>query len=162
MSTGSTYQAKAEMMIRKPVHEVFEAFVDPAVTTHFWFTRSSGRLEPGKSVVWTWEMYDLDVPVKVLRIEKDRSIGIEWGGEGHATGVEWTFEPFSEGKTIVSVINDGFKGTDEEIVAQLRDSTEGFALVLAGLKAWLEHGIELNLVADKHPKGLSERWNKTL
>jgi len=26
-----------------------------------------------------------------------------------------------------------------------------FSLVLAGLKAWLEHGIELNLVADHAP-----------
>lgn len=31
---------KAEMLIRKPVEEVFEAFVDPAVTTRFWFTKS--------------------------------------------------------------------------------------------------------------------------
>ena len=39
--------AKAEMLIRKPVAEVFEAFVDPAITSRFWFTRGSGRLEPG-------------------------------------------------------------------------------------------------------------------
>lgn len=162
MSTTTTYQAKADMMIRKPVHEVFEAFIDPAITTHFWFTRSTGRLDQHKNVTWTWAMYDLDVPVNVLRIEKDRSIEVQWGGEEGATRVEWTFERFAENKTIVTVVNDGFKGTDEEIVAQMRDSTEGFACVLAGLKAWLEHGIELNLVADKHPKGLAERWNKEL
>jgi catechol 2,3-dioxygenase-like lactoylglutathione lyase family enzyme len=33
------------MLIRKPAAEVFEAFVDPDVTTHFWFTKGSGRLE---------------------------------------------------------------------------------------------------------------------
>ncbi len=32
--------AKAEMLIRKPVAEVFEAFVNPAVTSKFWFTKS--------------------------------------------------------------------------------------------------------------------------
>ena len=32
--------------------------------------------------------------------------------------------------------------------------TEGFALVLAGLKALLEHNIRLNLVRDRHPDGL--------
>ena len=36
--------AKAQMLIRKPVSEVFTAFVDPAVTTRFWFTKSSGQL----------------------------------------------------------------------------------------------------------------------
>lgn len=31
------------------------------------------------------------------------------------------------------------------------DSTGGFTQVLAGLKALLEHGIELGLVRDSHP-----------
>jgi len=39
---------KAQMLIRRPVSEVFQAFVDPAVTTKFWFTKSSGPL-PQKS-----------------------------------------------------------------------------------------------------------------
>jgi uncharacterized protein YndB with AHSA1/START domain len=44
------------MLIRKPVAEVFEAFVNPDITTKFWFTKSSGRLEAGKQVQWEWEM----------------------------------------------------------------------------------------------------------
>ena len=43
MQNGQELVAKAEMLIRKPVAEVFEAFVDPAITTQFWFTKSSGR-----------------------------------------------------------------------------------------------------------------------
>jgi len=38
------------MLIRKLVAEVFEAFVDPAITTRFWFTKGSGRLEKGKQI----------------------------------------------------------------------------------------------------------------
>lgn len=33
------------MLIRRPVMDVFEAFIDPDITTTFWFTKSSGRLE---------------------------------------------------------------------------------------------------------------------
>ena len=57
--------AKAAMLIRKPVAEVFEAFIDPAITSRFWFTKSTGRLEPGKHITWTWEMYDVSVEVHV-------------------------------------------------------------------------------------------------
>jgi hypothetical protein len=39
-------------------------------------------------------------------------------------------------------------------VAPALDSAGGFALVLAGAKVWREHGIELNLVRDRHPDGL--------
>jgi hypothetical protein len=35
-------------------------------------------------------------------------------------------------------------------------STQGFSLVLAGLKALLEHNVRLNLVADRFPKGIAE------
>ncbi len=62
--------AKAEMLIRKPVAEVFEAFINPEITTKFWFTKSSGRLEPGKQVTWTWEMYDHSIKVIVKEIDK--------------------------------------------------------------------------------------------
>ena len=39
--------AKTGMLIRKPAAEVFAAFVEPQITTRFWFSKSSGRLEPG-------------------------------------------------------------------------------------------------------------------
>lgn len=48
--------AAAGMLIRRPVAEVFEAFVDPATTTKFWFTHGSGRLNAGKEVRWEWRM----------------------------------------------------------------------------------------------------------
>ena len=59
-TAGSKYQpvAKAEMLIRRPVAEVFEAFVNPVLTSKFWFTKGSGRLEAGKQVKWDWEMYN--------------------------------------------------------------------------------------------------------
>ena len=37
------------------------------------------------------------------------------------------------------------------MVKEAIDSMQGFSLVLAGAKAFLEHGIELNLVADHAP-----------
>jgi len=37
--TNEVSSAKVEMLIRKPLDEVFEAFVDPTITTKFWFTK---------------------------------------------------------------------------------------------------------------------------
>ena len=36
---------ECQMMIKNPISEVFQAFVDPRITTKFWFTKSSGKLE---------------------------------------------------------------------------------------------------------------------
>jgi uncharacterized protein YndB with AHSA1/START domain len=49
--------ATAQMLIRRPVRVVFEAFVDPAVTSRFGFSRGSGKLEVDRQVRWDWEMY---------------------------------------------------------------------------------------------------------
>ena len=154
MNSDSPIVAKAEMLIRKPVEEVFEAFVNPAITTQFWFTKSSGRLDENKQVEWTWEMYNYTAPVKVLSIETNKKIVIEWGSAEEATIVEWVFKSLDKG-TFVSIVNSGFQGDTDKLIAQVRDSTEGFTLVLAGLKALLEHNIRLNLVGDRFPEGLS-------
>ncbi len=84
--------AKTQMLIRKPVAEVFEAFVEPAITTKFWFTKSSGRLETGKKIQWDWEMYGVSAQLVVKAIEANRRILIEWSGYG-TTLVEWLFTP---------------------------------------------------------------------
>ena len=70
--------AKTGMLIRRPVADVFAAFIDPEVTTKFWFTKSSGRLEPGKQVKWEWEMYGASTQVTVQAIEANKRIVIEW------------------------------------------------------------------------------------
>ena len=147
---------KTAMLIRKPVAEVFEAFVDPDITTKFWFTKSSGRLEVGKQVQWEWEMYGISIPVTAKAIEQNKRIVIEWPGYGGPTTVEWIFAPQKDDTTFVSVTETGFTGDGDELVKQVADSTQGHSLVLAGLKALLEHDVKLNLVADRYPKGIAE------
>jgi uncharacterized protein YndB with AHSA1/START domain len=136
--------ATAGMLIRRPVDEVFEAFADPAVTTRFWFSEGSGRLEPGAEVRWTWAMYGFATDVLVKRIDPGRRILIDWDVSGTPTEVEWTFEP---------------RGNHSFVeVARALDSAGGFALVLAGAKIWLEHGIEPRFVLDRHPDALLPGW----
>jgi uncharacterized protein YndB with AHSA1/START domain len=149
-------EMKTGMLIRKPAADVYEAFVNPAVTTKFWFTKGSGRLEVGKQVQWEWEMYDISVPVTAKVLEPNRRILIEWPGYSGPSTVEWTFAGQRDGTTFVNITESGFTGSGDELVKQVTDSTQGFSLVLAGLKALLEHGVELNLVADRYPKGIAE------
>ena len=147
---------KTGMLIRKPVADVFAAFINPDITTKFWFTKSNGRLETGKPVQWDWEMYGVSISVTVKAIEPNKRIVIEWPGYSGSTTVEWIFAPQQDGTTFVSITEAGFTGDGDELVKQTTDSTEGFSMVLAGLKALLEHNVRLNLVADRFPKGIEE------
>jgi len=154
---GEPIVAEAAMLIRRPAAAVFEAIADPAVTARFWFSRGSGRLEPGARVRWDWEMYGAGSWVNVQAVELNRRILMTWD-EDEPTTVEWTFEDRGSDATVLRVVNSGFSGSPEEIVAKALDSTGGFALVLAGAKIWLEHGIEPGFVVSRHPDALVEGW----
>ncbi|RYY21978.1 MAG: polyketide cyclase [Chitinophagaceae bacterium] len=160
MVSETNQTAEAGMMIRQPASVVYQAFIDPEITTKFWFTKSTGRLDQNETLTWTWEMYNVSTEVIVESLEPNKKISILWGGPGEKTHVDWTFTSLDGSRTFVHIKNHGFKGTLDEIISQVRDSTGGFTTVLDGLKAYLEHNIQLNLVSDKFPEEISEHGNQ--
>ncbi len=141
---------EAQMLIRKPAAIVFEAFIDPTITRNFWFSKGSGRLETGKFISWEWEMYHVSTQVLVKEIIPNKKIVIDW--DEPATRVTFLFRELDDDKTYVVIRNDGLDKTGDELLALVKDLTGGFTTVLDGLKAYLEHNINLNLIADKFPK----------
>lgn len=144
---------EAQMLIRKPIAQVFQAMIDPAITTNFWFTKSSGLLEEGKTIQWEWEMYNHSTNVLVKQIIPDKLIVTEWGDP--ATTVEYIFTAMTNEATYVVIKNYGFHQTGDDLLHTIQDNTGGFTTVLDGMKAYLEHNIRLNLIADKYPKELT-------
>ncbi|WP_223607749.1 SRPBCC family protein [Chryseobacterium sp. OSA05B] len=140
---------EVQMLIRKPVADVFEAFINPEKTTQFWFTKSTGKLEEGKSVTWEWEMYGVKSNVKVHKIIPDQLIKTEWGDP--AVQVDYEFKEMEKG-TLVVIKSYGFAQSGEELLKEVNDNTGGFTTVLDGCKAYLEHGVKLNLIEDKFPQ----------
>ncbi len=141
------------MMIRKPIAEVFESLIDPEITTNFWFTKSSGKLEKGKKITWEWEMYNISMDVDVIEIIPNKLITFEWGNP--KTVVEFQFTPITIDSTYVVIRNYGFHETGSALIAIVNEIAGGFTTVLDGMKAYLEHHIQLNLIADKFPKEVS-------
>ena len=141
---------ETQMLIRKPLNEVFQAFIDPQVTTNFWFTKSSGKLSEGKKIIWEWEMYNASAEIEVKKVDENKLISIEW--DEPSTIVDFEFTAMTEDSTYVVIKNYGFKQSGKELIEAIKNNTGGFTTVLDGLKAYLEHGIKLNLVGDKFPQ----------
>ena len=151
--------ATAQMMIRKPIEIVFESLIEPAITTRFWFSKSSGRLTVGKRIRWDWEMYGLHTEVEVKALDANKRILLEWNQSDDPSSVEWTFDAKGRDQTLVRVKNWGFgRGDLNKAVAEAIASTGGFSFVLAAMKVFLEHGIEPNLIVDHDPDSLVSTW----
>ncbi|WP_175622296.1 SRPBCC family protein [Chryseobacterium schmidteae] len=140
---------QAQMLIRKPIQEVFEAFINPEITTNFWFTKSTGKLEEGKTIIWEWEMYNAKSEVKTLQIIPNQLIKTEWGL--FSNNVDYEFKEMEKG-TLVIIKSYGYSETGDELLSVINDNTGGFTTVLDGCKAYLEHGINLKLIEDKFPQ----------
>lgn len=145
--------ARAAMMIRKPVNDVFNAFTDAEAITKFWFSKSTGNLQPGAKVQWTWESYNLTTGAEVKEFEQNKRILICWTGGGDPTLVEWLFKDRGNGTTFVTIVHSGAELEGEKLLESAIGTTEGWAWVLAGAKAYLEQGVELNLIWDRFPDG---------
>ena len=146
-----TRSARARILIRKPPADVFAAFADADRMGRFWFTRRDGRLIEGRQSTWYLgsgeDAFSFEVMARTVS-EPDR-LAIDWTGpDGKLTTVEWTFEATGEGHTVLSIVESGFAGEDDEVAARVVDSTAGFNQVVVAAKALIEHGVAINVVDD--------------
>jgi uncharacterized protein YndB with AHSA1/START domain len=140
--------ARTEMLVRRPVSEVFEAFVEPDLLAKFWLFKSSGRLVQGARVRWDFIVHGAWTDVEVTELKRNERIVIRWS-EGET--VVFDFVARGAHQTFVKIENSGFSGSDAETVDKALDGTCGFTIVLCELKAVLEHGRALGFGPDKFP-----------
>lgn len=142
--------AKAQILVRRPQAEVFNAFIDPAVMSKFWLKRKDQGLREGDTITWfVGDASDaLEIEVRVKSIKQPSQIIIEWGQGDQFTTVSWTLDEQSSDVTRLVIEERGFIGSRDEVVSQALNSTGGFNQVIVALKALLEHNSTINVVAD--------------
>jgi uncharacterized protein YndB with AHSA1/START domain len=142
MESNQKLEIKVALKIQKPVHEVFEAIVDPAKMSNYFISKSTGRIEEGKTLIWKFPEFDMEFPVRVRKIDKDRYISYTWSSpDGFETLVEITLKQMDDGTFVT--ITEKSRNNDEEGLKWLSGNTGGWANFLACLKAYLEYGINL-------------------
>ena len=133
----------AKIQIQKPVQEVFEAIVDPARMSNYFISKSNGRMEEGKELIWQFPEFDMKVPVRVGKVEVNKYVSYFWGDDkSPETKVEMELESMKGNSTLVK-ITEGVRENNNEGIKWLKGNTEGWANFLACLKGWIEYGINL-------------------
>jgi uncharacterized protein YndB with AHSA1/START domain len=135
-------EIKAALQISKPVNEVFEAIVDPVKMSNYFISKSSGRMEEGKLLTWQFPEFEMNFPVRIGKIERNKYISFYWDIDAIELLTEMTLTPKANNSTLVNITEKSRKN-DEAGIKWLKGNTEGWANFLACLKAWLEYGINL-------------------
>ncbi|GIM45322.1 ATPase [Collibacillus ludicampi] len=137
------FEVKTKIKILKPVSDVFEAIVDPAKMSNYWFSSGSGRLEQGKTVTLRYDEYDAKLDIKVIEYEVNKKIVYLWSASGEETVVTITLKELDTTGTIIEVNEKGWKKDDDSLISKLLGQKEGWVYVLTCLKAYLEFGVNL-------------------
>jgi uncharacterized protein YndB with AHSA1/START domain len=140
----SEARATAEMLIRKPVRDVFDAFVNPRTIEKFWLKSASGPLAQDATVEWEFMVEGARETVTVTEFVPYQTIAFRWSD---GIVVTMRFEPRDASSTRLSVTAAGFTGADAASVAV--NATEGFTIVACDLKSLLETGQSGHMVRDK-------------
>ena len=149
---------KVMIHVGRPVEEVFEAVADPKeLSSYFTTGGASGRLEAGKTVTWDFHDFPGAFPVEVDEVVPNEKIVLRWeaaegeqhpGGEldvtpaGYKTTVTMSFKPTDDGRTLVEIEEKGWRETEVGLKASYGNCM-GWSQMLAALKMWVEHGINL-------------------
>jgi uncharacterized protein YndB with AHSA1/START domain len=145
--------------IARPPAEVFEAVADPAVLSEYFTTGGAkGRLETGATVMWDFADFPGAFPVEVVEVVPNEKIVLQWQAHegsvdlesgkmpeqpGYKTTVTMTFKPLDGGaRTLVQISESGWRETPAGLAGSY-DNCMGWSQMLAAMKAWVEHRINL-------------------
>ncbi len=140
---------KVMIHVGRPVAEVFEAVADPKqLSSYFTTGGASARLEPGTTVTWDFHDFPGAFPVEVDEVVPNERLVLRWDAAengrpaGYKTTVTMSFRPTDDGRTLVEIEEKGWREAEAGLQASYGNCM-GWAQMLAALKMWVEHGINL-------------------
>lgn len=138
------FKVEVHTKIGKPIAEVFDAVVNPEKVGIYFATGGvNAPMAEGRNISWKFKDISFEQDMKIRRLIENRKIELEWfTEEGKRTDVTITFDKISEDRTMITIVHSGY----EENQKGLEDSyshCEGWTVMLASLKVYLEHGIVL-------------------
>ena len=142
---GATY--RVFIIVNRPPGDVYEAVADPAQLSAYFTTGGArGRAETGATVQWEFADFPGAFPVRVLEASAPDRIVLEWRtsepGADYPIEVTIRFSPVTQERTRVEIEERGWPATPQAIHASYGNCM-GWSQMLAALKMWMEHGVNL-------------------
>ena len=135
-------EIKTDIQVLKTPDVVFESIVDPSTMSNYFISKGSARMEEGKIIQWKFPEFDIEFPIRVGKVLKNKYISYYWEVDQIELLVEITLIPVADNATMVTVTEKS-RIADEAGITWLKRNTEGWANFLACLKCYCEYGINL-------------------
>ncbi|GAB3592872.1 hypothetical protein CFAEC_03145 [Corynebacterium faecale] len=129
--------------------QVYEAIADPRQLSRYFTTGGAqGRMESGATLTWDFADFPGAFPVSVVEAVPSRRLVLEWAGtdtvtDSGTTTITFIFEAADDyTRTRVTITGQGWRPTPNGSLDAFGNCA-GWTDMLAALKVWLEHGVNL-------------------
>ncbi len=140
--TTEKLEIEVAMQIRRPLHQVFEAIVNPNIMSYYFISKSTGLMEEGNELIWNFPEMEADCPVRIGKIIKDQYISFYWTIDEIELLVEMNLTERENNSTLVT-ITEKSRENDVAGLKWLSANSFGWANFLTCLKGYLEYRINL-------------------
>lgn len=140
--TTEKLEINVAMQIQRPVHQVYEAIVNPNIMSNYFISKSSGLMEEGNELIWNFPEFDLDCPVRVGKMVKDEYVSFYWIVDDIELLVEMFLTSNDDNSTLVTIHEKGMDN-NEVGLKWLSGNSFGWANFLTCLKGYIEYKINL-------------------
>ncbi|WP_339886761.1 SRPBCC domain-containing protein [uncultured Flavobacterium sp.] len=140
--TTEKLEIEVAMQIQKPVHQVFDAIINPDTMSYYFISKSTGMMDEGSELIWNFPEFEMDCPVRVGKIIKDEYISFYWLVDEIELLVEMTLTEKENNSTLVT-ITEKSRDNDLKGLKWLSGNSFGWANFLTCLKGYLEYRIKL-------------------
>src|SRR4030095_16940639 len=105
MADSQRLEIETSLKIQKPVHEVFEAIVDPKKMSNSFISKSTGRIDAEKKLDEQIPEMDLAFPRRINNVQTDQFISYDWDNfeDGVTTTVEIQLKQMDDDEAFVTV-----------------------------------------------------------
>jgi uncharacterized protein YndB with AHSA1/START domain len=136
--------------VARPIEEVFDHVVEPALLDSYFTSTASAALAPGRTVRWAWASGQSET-VTVDTVERPRTIVFRWRAHlrPEITTVRMTLEtvePLLTGDadgTRVTIAEEGWAEGDPAALASAFEHCAGWQHMLMCMRARMTFGIDL-------------------
>lgn len=135
-------QVNVSDTIQKPIHEVYDAIINPHKIVNYFTSAVSGNMKVGEEVDWEFKDADCTETIKILELEENAKLSFEWTASGQSARVDIHLIAKESNQTKITITEGPFDLTEEQ-VKRMMGQTHGWVDFMCSLKAWLYTGVNI-------------------
>lgn len=135
---GVPWRDERTLRIAAPPEQVYRAWADPEILSHWFPDEARGEAVPGGELVHVWRDFGMELHHRVLEATPNQRLLLEGKNPAGFPFLQEILIERQENETVLRLVHSGF-GPDADLSEELEGVDSGWKMALALLRHYLEN-----------------------